>query len=500
MSTTRYDLMALVPFDQVSSLTPGVICKAGLRSAATGATYSEAIELGLGINGSDTTSGNLTYHATNGAFKTSAGGIGSGNGAFLAIPSKYQGALHNRGSVQFQVNLADLIAYTTDGVMVHSFTNGASTNNGYRLQTSYVVAGASETNYRRITTGQSGAGGYPDAIGLVIGSSFDSIDSVSNILHNGITTDADGYVTIRDCWDGKFLWTRVNGNLVSFRRRKTDLVTQIVTNLCCINAVKGIKFRNVLVMSTSGPHPYTVPGAYRVQMLMHSYGGNGGLGEFRDESANSWTTGGGQYGFASEQQMNPTILRLSTNKLRLINTSLGGQTSTWMKNQVISDAAADGRFFSASHAGIASRYRPHFVVFGGHTNDTSKTTLSTNVNLANAACVAAGIVPIWVMEQNGNLTNDLNLDHGANGTTRTNLAYGISEQCVTDKATYGDVGFVDGWTPFGGDVVQARYVENRTNLAGAVHATLEAQAIYGKLIAAEIDRLIKSPPAYAWWK
>lgn len=497
--TTRYESMKVVPFADVTSTTRGVLVKAGLTSNA-------ATEVGIGIGGTEMASLSAIYSAA-GVYRTTK----VTSGIKLAIPAAAVNSFLTQGSIQFKAKLSELVAVPVadTGLTIYDTLLAGSQVIGPRAQTTS-VANTAANNYKKYTSGCDNAPIYGDATAIIGNTNW--VIGVDNIFHSQMETDADGYITIRECWNDQFSWWWINGKLSSYTKRKSMAATTVCDNLRILTSLQNVTIKDFLVMSMNGPDP--MGSGYRVQLLLHSFGVRCSVLTF-DATAGTW------WGDALDSWGNPDgfaqgILNTCAHSIKLINTSKAGMTPQWIRQQLEGDTtgggsfAADGRFLRSTTE-VVPRSHPHFVIIGCHFNAPAEVyvpypgvgsragALYTHIMAQCAAAVALRIIPIIYWEQNGNLsgTDIATYDHGVNGTTSKNLAYAVYDAYIAAKALYGDLGFIDMWTPTGGDSVDPSYVENSGVASGRVHKTLKASKLASALGAAEIDRLIATPPAYS---
>jgi hypothetical protein len=494
--SSRFDRECPVPFDSVSGTTRGIIRKAGLQSTAL-------TESGLGV-GSTNGMGAAAEFVNGGLRKIGALGIG----ASVSIPltAAQQKTMPNVGAIQFDIYKEDFLARSSNlagaARCLIDLTDGVTAKQLVLID--WAAQGSTAGNYRQFTDGWDGSAVWTRAAVLRSSSAWAVSENPQHVIHEGTETDDDGYVTVTVGWDGLFFYWYINGLLVSqFRRKYIGLTpTQVrlfpdtwqVAGAECCPAI-----RNVLILSSPPPHPNAAPGAYRVQLLTHSYGNKGNAQvQWDPAAANYWSGDIGGYTCASVDSVVSAIRKNSRNDLALINTAKSGQSTSWMVQQVTSHASADGRFFPASNNSVTPRFRPHIVVLCGHMNEGADTApiasgAASNLHSVNAALVSIGIVPVWVLESNADITGTAAYNHSAN------VVPSMKAQIAADISTYGDIGYVNVYDATGGATVGGSYMEHTATPSTAVHHNYKGQKLMGEMIAEEIDRLIRTPPAYAWW-
>ena len=487
---TRYDLMPVVPFDGVQGFdgtverTPGVVLKAACTS-------SDATEAGRGI-------GAVTDNITGIEFSSAgAKATSSVDGWYIPINSRYQKILRNAGTLQFDVLKSDLMAATDTTVKVLLALTGASRAvAGPNVYVQYDAPG-SASSYRQYTDGSDGSSsGYTGAIALRYHTNYfaTGADYFKNIITN-LTADTDGYVTVSLSWDTDVITWLFNGVPVSTAKHKkltidvTDL--RVLGWLGTSSTYTGVTIKNILLMTSPRPNVMRARENPRVVLLGHSFldTAEAATSVLPMDSVKAWNARAS--GHASDQSIGPSIYRNLTKKCSMWNVATGATNLSVFLAKVNNTAyaypAGDG---SNSAKSMVMRWRPHIVVIIGANNEATS-AVGTAVNSLNAALIGKGVVPIWVREQNRNAT-------GSAGTSYAAYDAALLAQLATDEATYGDIGIVDCYTPTGGATVEDKYVEN---YSAHIHPSFYAYGqVYGPLIAAEIDRLLKTPPAYAWWK
>jgi len=505
---TRYDLMPVVPFDDVKGFdgtvenTRGVIFKAGCQSSA-------ATEAGLGIGRSFTADsvgtaavGNLSnLQFTNGGVSA----IAEDYGWVVQVNSRYQHGLSSQGTLQFDVLLADLLAHTgTTARPLFAFTGASRLTAGPDVKMAYVAPGGGA--YRIYTDGSDAANtAFTGAVYLAHTSKFIPTEVFQHVLTN-LTATTDGWVTISVSWNNKDSIWFVNGVPISRAHRKapgaftggtqakvTDI--RIFGNYGDSVGRAGITIRNILVLNSPRPDPMRSTTKPRVVILGHSFTDTceAAANVLPVDSTKAWSARGSSV--ASDQSLSSAIYKNLGTKCSMWAVGTGGINTTTMlariNNTPFVYPAGDG---SNSAISAVHRWRPHFVVIIGPNNDTNAAAVLAGVTAINAALIAKGIVPVWCREQNRNAT-------GANGASSGDQSLkdaALVTQIAADIVTYGDIGLADAYTPTGGATCGAQYAENTS---AKIHPSLLAYGtVYGPVIAAEIDRLIATPPAYAWWK
>lgn len=561
---------ALVPFDDVSSSTPGVLFKAGLQSSA-------ATDAGIGVTGTLQGVVGTNFTFTKGGIQKILGTSGYYVGYTLSAaenPQAYSTLPHS-GTIQFEALKSDLMtlgAALAAQIIMRIF-DGTSTYYGPTILTEYAAHGTTNS-YRDYSDGYGGITVYDDAMSFRSGSGFAVTENPQACVHQFTETNAAGFVTMSLSYDPYEAWWLVNGIPVArFRRKKfappATIYLRLLENVC-----GGLTLRNLLVLNSPRKLKIILGGKYRVVMCMHSFGTTA-TGVMETEINRGFYLGGTQPSYGAQEALASSIYRHMDEDVSIINVSYGGKNTDWMatmaadgaepyvapNSYAVASASRSGSAtvvaLCASHpfqvgdmiaptganeaaynkatgttvtavgytAGVPTSYsydsgasatdsatgaalivkpysnkarisqhRAHFVIFSGHMNDhsTSIANMKTRVKTANAACIARGEIPIWLMEQNGDLA-DAAYDQYTNG-----VAEAIRTACTEDAATYGDVGFVDGMTSKGGAHVQAQYVQNKVApLSSAVHANWKSQEMDGIALAAEIKRLAANPPAYS---
>lgn len=491
--STRYDLHAMVDFDAVTGstgpsganyATRGVIFKAGCASSA-------ATEAGLGVNRTIDNAGNLTYPATGGVKATAAG-----DGFHIPIPTAFQSSIVNEGSLQFDVNATDFLAYTGSAAPLIALVGAAQAVAGPTVNASYAASGS----YQSWTAGSDGVSAYVSATTFRLSSGFVTTEIFENVLTETVPT-TNGWITIGISWTNKSVLTLVNGVPVSRAHRKATslLAASKATNLYCLgtvgiaNGAPGIAIKNILLFNSPRADGMRMPYQRRVVFVGHSFcdTAQGAYQVLPRDSTKSWQTRGSA--ICSPLSLDSSVWRRLVTKCNLYcaATSSTSASSFLARIQGASFAypAADGTAYNP-----VTRWNPHIVVICGMNNEVSAGNVTTNVPLLVAACVALGVVPIFVREQNRNAAGA----SGASSGDRSAYDAALVAAVTAARLVYGDIGIVDCYTPTGGATCANI---NAENISAKIHPTLYAQDnYYGPGIAAEIDRLIASPPAYAWWK
>lgn len=552
--TRRYDKMIVVPVDEVTESTPGVLRIARCQSTAATAD-------GIGVNG--TTSGGTFTYQNGGLKKTST--QSDAHRISVDIPAAARAMIAVRGTLQFDILVADIAAFVeTSGSSKQfmRFVNATPTQYGPQINAVFYTQGVA-AGYRSYTDNSDGESIVASAAQLALNSGFAFNSAAAGpVFYNemeGITSD--GYKTVSLSWDSQFWMWMLDGVPVSWGNRAAAFAgTPTVIRW---QEQAAVTIRNIILLREPRPNPMRL-GNKRIVMVTHSFGSTAQVSSVQDKNG-PW---GGTGNTCNDDGITPCLFRSLSERCKIYNVGVSGKSLEWHQAQItdatvsgskpyqayaapptisVSSLTGDGTTASVTTAvahgfqtgdpvaiagatpggfvetdyitvtGITtftypnttvsggatgaitaalnvnqrvSRFRPHFIVIIGMTNDTLGSTVTTRVAAINAHCVAQGIVPIWVIEQNGDVIG------GANDKTSNGVYAAYVAQIDTDRAT-DDMGKVDMWTPSGGATVNHDWVESAS---GKLHPTLyPAQRAYGKAIATEINRLIASPPAYAWW-
>jgi hypothetical protein len=533
MGQPRYDLMCPVPFASVSGTTKGVIRKAALTSSA-------ATEAGLGVGGSVGNAANYAFSAS-GVYK-----IGGGNGEYVTFPlaAGSERSLAHRGGIQFDVDKETFLAN------ISTFADGAALNlmDFYDGATAVAFAvaafnsqGSTAGNYRQFTDGHAGEAVFARAAAIRSASAFiahplawsatfnyvpGDYVNVSNAvyfciaanlnqtppngiywvlvssgmenpqvcLHDETSTSSAGKITINIGWDVQFVYWYINGHLVAQARRKQMAITPTMIRLfpdLWVTAKCPI-ISNVLLLSSPPPHPDHRGDAYHVQFMMHSFGNKGSAQSthapdlaLAQSGYPQWAGDIGGYLAASEDSVISAVRKNVNYPIAIINTSKSGQNLSWIRGQVLGTADVLKR---------CSRNRLSFMVLCGHMNEGTDGAAQANTSAGyvhdmNVEIIGRGIIPIWIMENNGLIA--------AAAYSHPLIVAAIQAQLVADKASIGDFGVVDFYTASGGLNTDSTLMEHTSSPTSAVHNNWKGSRLMGQMIAAEINRLIVSPPAYA---
>lgn len=464
----------------------GCMYKAGLRSSAVNTVDG----LGLGVDGADWvgSTANYDFDPVTGATKNTGIDVDAKPLRF-SIPADLQKKLSGNAYIQCKVRLSEIV----DSVLTSSAGVFFRLDGSFILFLNYLASGG----FNSRVTDMDGNRVLGNAVELRLNTGL-----TENVAHTGrmghITaateTDADGFVTLGMSLTPDKVTCFINGDPIFRNWRGFNTTYGIPSGVTYFELQYNLILPSRDLLIYDRPLPDINNGVTRIFMCGHSFLGNREDLVFSDQTGEPAAKGPDNVG-AVETLISTLHKKLGFDfNLRMIAT--GGQNmSVWWTELIKEGATKAYDKGTGNYTDAVQRFLPHFCIIfgpfynGGFTGGTAGfTSRKDAIYQINTRLTALGIIPVYVLEQNGDAANVTPADFtAAHAEVTTEL------QRWRDAGN--DVGIVDGWTTMGGSTVDRTYVEGPD--LNSIHPNDKAKSLYGTLCAAELNRLYANPPAYS---
>lgn len=446
--------------------------------------------LGLGVDGADwvTTAANYNFDPVTGATKNTGTDVDNLKLRF-DIPAAIQTKLASNMYIQIKVRLAELV----NTVLTGNVANFFRVDTNFILRANYFAV----SNYNRRVTDMDGNRVFGNAVSLNFSSQLsENINHTrpKGYIHSQTPTDENGFIILGVSMTGSKITLLINGIPTHEGWRGFNTVYGLPAAATYIDIQNNLILPTKELLVYDRPLPDINSGPIRILGCAHSFWGIREALLFSDANGEVGTFGPDDVGAVDTCISKMHELLDFDFNLRAFGTG-SENMSNFYTDFIVTGASNPYIKGPGNYLGGVDRFLPHFCIIfgpfynGGYTGGTAGfTSRKDAIYQINTKLTSLGCIPIYILEQNGDAANTTPADFTAAHAE-------VMTELLRWRTAGNDVGIVDGWTDMGGSTVDRSLVEGPD--LNSIHPNDKAKSRYGALLADEVNRLYRSPPAYA---
>lgn len=318
---TSFIWQSMIDFSAITLLTPGLVNKFGLQSAA-----ADENGVGTGVLYAQSTAANYEY--SQGGIRKTISLIDAPYACIrLALDAVSRAKLKFEGRVQFDLNLSSLLTQSdvaTTGTLA-DFVDSSYNNIGPNVTIDYT--NIPTVGFRAATDGYNGAIGITPCCTMNGQGLVHAEEKVSPILLHSNTPTVDGWVTFTFSWSPSSVEWYQNGLCISHNKRAAIAANDFYELRLLQGLPNDVVIRNVIVMTTPVRRKAIgTGGRFRIAVLSHSFFSTWGHLQYHGAKTNSAWGSCGPVSLTAEDF--PLCNLAKKFNADIINVSYSGLTST----------------------------------------------------------------------------------------------------------------------------------------------------------------------------